>query len=60
MLGETKQNIVDVLTKLQAYESILTSLNSVHETYKDKGTELYKSISERKLVLIEEVHRLLS
>ncbi len=60
MLGETKQNIVDILTKLQAYESVLMSINTIHSEYKEKADALHKSISARKLVLIEELHRLLS
>ncbi len=60
MLGETKTNILDILTKLQAYESGLGSLNTSHPADKEKADTLYKSISARKLVLIEELHRLLS
>ncbi len=60
MLGETKTNINDILLKLQAYESGLLSLNTTHPEHKEKADTLHKSISARKLVLIEELHRLLS
>jgi len=60
MLGETKTSILNILTKLQAYESGLSSLNTSHPQDKEKADTLHKSISARKLVLIEELHRLLS
>lgn len=60
MLGETKQNILDILTKLQAYESGLSSLQTTHKDDTDKTNELIKQISARKLILVGELHRLLS
>lgn len=60
MLGETKQNILDCLTKIQAYDSLLISLNSMHKDHEEEAKELVKKISARKLVLISETHILLS
>ncbi len=60
MLSESKQNIIDILAKLQAYESALASINTSHPDDKEKADTLHKSISARKLVLIEELHGLLS
>jgi len=60
MLSETKQNIVDILAKLQAYENGLGSLQTIHADFKVEAEEQHKAISQRKLVLIAELHRLLS
>lgn len=60
MLGETKQNIVDILTKLQAYESGLASLQTIHADFKEQAEKQHKQMSERKLTLVAELHRLLS
>lgn len=60
MLGETKQNILDILTKLQAYESGIASLNTTHTEHKEQADNTFKEISARKLVLVAELHRLLS
>lgn len=60
MLGETKQNVIDILTKLQAYESGLSSLQTIHKDYQEQTEKQVKEISERKLVLVAELHRLLS
>lgn len=60
MLGETKTHILNILTKLQAYESGLASINTTHPEHKEQADALHKDISARKLVLVAELHRLLS
>lgn len=59
-MSETKQNLVDLLTKIQAYDGLIQSLQHTHKDDEVKVTELLKVISARKLVLIEETHKLLS
>jgi hypothetical protein len=60
MLGETKTSILNILTKLQAYESALASINTTHPDHKEEANKQHKDISARKLVLTAELHRLLS
>lgn len=60
MLSETKQNVLDILTKLQALESGISSLSTVHESLKEEAVKQHIDFSKKKLTLTAELHRLLS
>lgn len=58
MLSETKQNVQDLVNKVQVLDFALQSLNLNHADYKDRIEVLYKTASNYKLVLIDELLRL--
>ncbi len=60
MLGETKTNIQNIVNKLQVNDFILQTLQSCGVANKDKAEEIAKGVCDRKLVLIEELVRLLN
>jgi hypothetical protein len=58
MLGETKQQIQDLINKIQVFDFVLGSLGTNHKEYADKIDTLYKTASNHKLKLIDELLRL--
>jgi hypothetical protein len=58
MLSETKQNIQDLVNKIQVLDFTLNTLNLSHKDEAAKVEELFKRASHHKLVLIDELLRL--
>ena len=58
MLSETKQNVQDLVNKIQVLDFALNSLNLNHADYKERIEVLYKTASNQKLILTEELLRL--
>lgn len=60
MASQTKANIADLLGKIDALDYMLGSLGKVHEENKEAVEALQKKISTRKLLLMDELFKLLS
>jgi len=56
----TETNKLNILNKIGYYDMMLDSLGKVHESHQAKVGELVKQFSDRKITLMEELHRLLS
>lgn len=54
---DNKAQIVD---KLHALDFMLDSASKIHKDFEKEQEELYKKISTRKLILMEELYSLLS
>lgn len=60
MLNQTQDNIQRIVNKLTVYDFLLQTLMTAGPENKEKAEALAKSICGKKIVLIEEVDRLLN
>ena len=58
MLSATKEQLNDLLMKLQLLDTVLNTLNVNHKDYAARIEEQYKTASNHKLKLTEEILRL--
>lgn len=58
MLEQTKENIQNVVNKIQLFDFVLQSLNVSYIEDKILVQSLFKAAAQRKLVLVEELLRL--
>lgn len=56
----TDENKARILQKIGYYDMMMESLSKVHTDHTKEMEELVKEFSARKLVLMRELHRLLS
>lgn len=57
MLSETKELTQSLIQKVQLLDFVLQSLNANHKDYADRIEEQYKTASNHKLKLTEEILR---
>lgn len=58
MLSETKEQVQLLVNKVQVIDFVLQSLNLNHADYKERIEEQYRTASNHKLKLTEEILRL--
>jgi hypothetical protein len=58
MMAETKQNIQDLVNKVQVFDFVLNTLNLSHKEHATEVEAQFKRASARKLVLLDEILRL--
>ena len=58
MLSQTKENLQDIVGKLQLLDMSLDTLGRTHTDFKDSVDTKVKQISEHKLKLVDEIIRL--
>lgn len=58
MLSQTKEQTQDLVNKIQVLDFVLNTLNLSHKEHAEKVETLFKSASEHKLKLAEELLRL--
>lgn len=58
MLSETKQNLQEIIAKIQLLDMSLETLNRIHKDQAPEVDERVKTISTHKLKLVDEIIRL--
>lgn len=58
MLSQTKEQMQDLVGKIQLLEFTIASLKEAHKDQHDRVESLYKQATNHKLVLVEELLRL--
>lgn len=58
MLSQTKEQVQELVNKVQVIDFVLNSLNLNHKEYADRIEEQYKQASNHKLKLTAEILRL--
>lgn len=58
MLSETKQNVQDLINKIQVLDFMLNSVNLSHKDHSNRVEDVFKRASSHKLKMMEEVLRL--
>lgn len=59
MLGQTKENIQNVVEKVNILTAGINSLSNNHKEFDEKTNVVHKKYTERKLVLLDELFNLL-
>lgn len=59
MLGQTKENIQNVIDKINILTVGVNSLTNNHKDFDARTAEIHKKYTERKLVLLDELFNLL-
>lgn len=59
-MNQIQENRTDLMNKLGVLDMMLESLAKIHKDDSEKVEELMKKFSTRKLILMEELYRLLS
>ena len=60
MAQNIHENRQEILAKLAILDTLLQSLGSIHEENQDKMDELHKKISTKKVILMDEMLKLIS
>jgi hypothetical protein len=55
-----QQNKAEIVDKIQGLDFMMGSLAKIHKDHEKEQAELYKKISTRKLLLMDELFKLLS
>lgn len=58
MLSQTKENLQDIVGKLQLLDFTLDTLGRTHSDNKEKAETVLKTISAHKMKLVDEILRL--
>lgn len=58
MLSQTKENLQDIVGKLQLLDFTIDTIGRTHSEYKEKAETVLKTISAHKMKLIDEIMHL--
>lgn len=58
MLSQTKENLQDIVGKLQLLDFAIDTIGKTHNDYKEKAETVLKTISAHKIKLVDEIVRL--
>ncbi len=58
MLGQTKEQIQELIGKVQLLDFVIAASNNNHKEYQSNFEHLFKDVSGHKLKLLEEVARM--